>query len=50
MNFNFVDRHFYVDDGLHAVPSDAEAIDLLRRMQSSFAESNFKLHKFASNS
>lgn len=25
----FVERHFYVDDGLVSVPSEAEAIDLL---------------------
>lgn len=42
-------RHFYVDDGLHSLSSDAEAIDLLSRTQSSFAKSNIKLHKFASN-
>ncbi|KAL2082436.1 hypothetical protein ACEWY4_022254 [Coilia grayii] len=47
---NFVERHFYVDDGLCSVPSDAEAIDLLRRTQASLAESNLRLHKFASNS
>ncbi|XP_028822925.1 uncharacterized protein LOC114778148, partial [Denticeps clupeoides] len=47
---DFVERHFYVDDGLHSLPSDAEAIDLLSRTQSSFAKSNVKLHKFASNS
>ncbi|XP_067282594.1 uncharacterized protein [Pseudorasbora parva] len=47
---NFVERHFYVDDGLCSVPTDAEAIDLLRRTQASLAESNIRLHKFASNS
>lgn len=47
---NFVERHFYVDDGLCSVPTDAEAIDLLRRTQASLAESNLRLHKFASNS
>ncbi|XP_042281759.1 uncharacterized protein LOC121906755 [Thunnus maccoyii] len=47
---NFVERHFYVDDGLLSVPTDAEAIDLLRRTQTSLAESNLRLHKFVSNS
>ncbi|GAA6111700.1 uncharacterized protein LOC113648627, partial [Tachysurus ichikawai] len=45
----FVERHFYVDDGLLSVPSEAEAIDLLQRTQASLAESNLRLHKFASN-
>ncbi len=43
-------EHFYVDDGLVSVPSEAEAIDLLQRTQASLAESNLCLHKFASNS
>ncbi|XP_035988362.1 uncharacterized protein LOC118560918 [Fundulus heteroclitus] len=47
---NFVERHFYVDDGLISLPSPAEAIDLLQRTQASLAESNLRLHKFASNS
>ncbi|XP_061698520.1 uncharacterized protein LOC133512687 [Syngnathoides biaculeatus] len=46
----FVDKHFYVDDGLIAVPTEAEAIDLLKRTQASLPESNVKLHKLASNS
>lgn len=45
----FVERHFYVDDGLISVPSEAEAIDLLQRTQASLAKSNIRLHKFASN-
>lgn len=46
----FVERHFYVDDGLVSVPTEAEAIDLIQRTQVSLAESNLRLHKFASNS
>lgn len=46
----FVERHFYVDDSLISVSSSAEAIDLLQRTQASLAESNLRLHKFASNS
>lgn len=45
----FVERHFYVDDGLVSVPFEAKAIDLLQRTQASLAESNLRLHKFVSN-
>lgn len=47
---NFVERHFYVDNGLRSVPTKAEAIDLLCRTQTSLAESNLRLHKFVSSS
>ncbi|KAM9793507.1 uncharacterized protein ACBT44_017962 [Syngnathus typhle] len=46
----FVEKHFYVDDGLISVPSPAEAIDLLQRTKAALAESNLRLHKFVSNS
>lgn len=46
----FVERHFYVDDGLISLPTEAEAIDLLKLTRASLAESNLKLHKIASNS
>lgn len=46
----FIERHFYVDDGLVSVPTDNEAIGLLQRTQVSLSESNLRLHKFASNS
>lgn len=46
----FVERHFYVDDGLISLPTEAEAIDLLKCTQASLAESSLKLHKIASNS
>lgn len=46
----FVERDFYVDDGLKSLPTEEEAIDLLRRTQASLAESNLRLHKIASNS
>ncbi|KAM3833848.1 cohesin subunit SA-2-like [Diretmus argenteus] len=45
----FVERHFYVDDGLLSLPTEAEAIDLLQRTQASLSESNLRLHKFVSN-
>ncbi|XP_014824793.1 PREDICTED: uncharacterized protein LOC106904820 [Poecilia mexicana] len=47
---DFVERHFYVDDGLMSVPSETEAIDLLQWTKNSLAESNIRLHKFVSNS
>ncbi len=40
-----MERHFYVDDGLVSVPSEAEAIDLLQRTQVSLAETNLRFHK-----
>ncbi|XP_066448142.1 uncharacterized protein [Eleutherodactylus coqui] len=46
----FVERDFYVDDGLKSLPSPDAAIDLLKRTQSMLACSNLKLHKIASNS
>ncbi|XP_054867909.1 uncharacterized protein LOC129347292 [Amphiprion ocellaris] len=46
----FVERHFYVDDGLISVSTDNKAISLLQRTQASLSESNLRLHKFASNS
>ncbi|XP_078809202.1 uncharacterized protein LOC144994598 [Oryzias latipes] len=46
----FVERHFYMDDGLISVSSEAGAINLLQRTQTSLAESNLRLHKFVSNS
>ncbi|XP_038062985.1 uncharacterized protein LOC119733659 [Patiria miniata] len=46
----FVERHFYVDDGLKSLPTEEEAIDLLQRTRASLAESNLRLHKIASNS
>lgn len=43
-------RDFYVDDGLKSLPTDTEAIDLLRRTQTSLAVLNIRLRKFAVNS
>eukprot|EP00079_Xenopus_tropicalis_P036616 XP_017950387.1 PREDICTED: uncharacterized protein LOC101733460 [Xenopus tropicalis] len=47
---HFVERDFYVDDGLKSLPTDEEAIDLLKRTQSMLSEANLRLHKIASNS
>lgn len=46
----FVERQFYIDDGLTSVATPEEAIDLLVRTQNMLAESNLRLHKVASNS
>lgn len=47
---HFVEREFYVDDGLLSTPTAAGTIDLLTRTKKMLATSNLKLHKFASNS
>lgn len=46
----FVIRNFYVDDGLTSLPTEKEAVDLLKRTKAMLAESNIHLHKIASNS
>ncbi|KAK5847425.1 hypothetical protein PBY51_016551 [Eleginops maclovinus] len=46
----FIERHFYVDDGLKSFSSETEAIDVLRRTQKMLAQSNIRLHKISSNS
>ncbi|TWW54543.1 hypothetical protein D4764_0103490 [Takifugu flavidus] len=45
----FVERQFYVDDGLTSVPTCKEAVNLLTRTKEMLAESNLRLHKVASN-
>lgn len=45
----FVERHFYVDDGLVSLPTEVEAISLFQRKQKSLSASNLRLHKVASN-
>ncbi|XP_075438936.1 uncharacterized protein LOC142481354 [Ascaphus truei] len=47
---SFVERDFYVDDGLKSVPTEEEAVDLLKRTQKMLAKANLRLHKIASNS
>lgn len=46
---HFVERNFYVNDGLMSLPSATEAIDLLTRTQEMLAASNLRLQKIASN-
>ncbi|XP_063446815.1 uncharacterized protein LOC134726347 [Mytilus trossulus] len=48
---DFIQRHFYVDDGLISLDSSQDMIDLLTRTQKTLLkEGNIRLHKFASNS
>lgn len=47
---HFIETHFYVDDGLRSVPTEMEAISLLKDAQELLAASNLWLHKIASNS
>ncbi|XP_021332949.1 uncharacterized protein [Danio rerio] len=46
---HFVERNFYVDDGLTSFPTEEEAIKLLKDTQEMLAQSNLHLHKIASN-
>lgn len=47
---SFVERNFYVDDGLTSLPTSTEAIDLLQRTQKAlWTYGNLRLHKIASN-
>ncbi|RXN35870.1 hypothetical protein ROHU_003454 [Labeo rohita] len=45
----FIERHFYVDDGLKSFSSADEAIDILCRAQKMLAQCNIRLHKISSN-
>lgn len=47
---HFIERDFYVDDGLKFLPTDEEALDLLQRTQGMLSEAKLRLHKIASNS
>ena len=44
----FVDKNFYVDDGLKSMPGSEQAVDLLRRTQAMLATANLRLHKISS--
>ncbi|VDI05253.1 Hypothetical predicted protein [Mytilus galloprovincialis] len=47
---DFVNRTFYVDDGLMSLPTASETIDLMKRTQETLMkEGNLRLHKIASN-
>ena len=45
----FIHREFYVDDGLTSLPSEDEAVSLLKAARSMLGMSNLRLHKIASN-
>ena len=45
----FIEKDFYVDDGLKSLPGPEESIDLLKRTQSMLATANLRLHKIASS-
>jgi hypothetical protein len=47
---DFVNRNFYVDDGLASVPTAEEAVNLVTSTQKTLATSNLRLHKVVSNS
>ena len=46
---NFMQRDFYVDDGLKSVKGVDTAIELIQKMQGMCAKAGLKLHKFSSN-
>ena len=46
----FVERNFYVDDGLTSLPTEENAVDLVKRTQQAlWTNGNLRLHKIASN-
>jgi hypothetical protein len=46
----FVEKNFYVDDGLLSLPTVPQAIDLMKRTQQALqVHGNLRLHKIASN-
>ena len=47
---HYVERNFYVDDGLVILPTPVEAIDLLTRTKVVMPPVNLHLHKITSNS
>nr|XP_055053838.1 uncharacterized protein LOC129438965 [Misgurnus anguillicaudatus] len=47
---HFIERDFYVDDGLKSLSSISEAISLLKATKDMLAISNLRLHKIVSNS
>ncbi|KAJ8332755.1 hypothetical protein SKAU_G00416510, partial [Synaphobranchus kaupii] len=47
---NFIQKHFYVDDGLISVDTVKKAIQLINEAQEICAKGKLRLHKFVSNS
>lgn len=46
---NFIRNYFYVDDGLKAVSTSDEAVDLIQKSKELCKKGGFNLHKFVSN-
>lgn len=46
---DFINKNFYVDDGLKSMPTVASAISLLDRARKALATANLRLHKIVSN-
>ena len=46
----FVQRNFYVDDGLVSKPTAVEVVTLIKNTQATLASANLRLHKVVSNS
>ena len=46
----FIQRNFYVDDGLVCATSDKEAIQLIKEARELCSTGNLRLHRFVSNS
>ena len=46
----FVERNFYVDDGLLVAPTPEQAIEVLKQTKDMLAVANLRLHKIVSNS
>lgn len=47
---HFIQRNFYVDDGLASVPTEKEAIQLVKESRELCSIGRLRLHKFVSNS
>lgn len=48
-SIRFVERNFYVDDGLTSVSSDDDAIQLIREARQLYSAGKLRIHKFISN-
>ncbi|XP_067944858.1 uncharacterized protein [Watersipora subatra] len=46
----FINRNFYVDDGITSVASETEAVSLIAESREICKKGNMRLHKFSSNS
>jgi hypothetical protein len=46
---NYVNKNFYIDDGLISLPTSAKAITLLKKTQNELKKARIRLHKIVSN-